>query len=134
MLRAVRRECAREHRLRSRDELATGREGAACALPPGGRACFAQPYGTTRLAASVASGRRLAPWSLDWIVGAMLATHAEFGALDERAATATPGVAIDERTRRAMQLRRMRELVALARQTEYYAREPATPGAGGACT
>jgi phenylacetate-coenzyme A ligase PaaK-like adenylate-forming protein len=78
---------------------------------------------TTRLAASVALGRRFAPWSLDWIVGAMLATHAEFGALDERAVPTSPGAAIDEASRRAIQLRRMRELVSRARHTPYYARE-----------
>jgi phenylacetate-CoA ligase len=81
---------------------------------------------TTRLAASVALGRRLAPWSLDWIVSAMLATHAEFGALDARLATGAPAAAIDERSLRDVQLRRVRELIALAHQTGYYAGELAT--------
>ena len=65
----------------------------------------------TRLAASVALGRRLAPWSLDWIVAAMLATRAEFGELDGRAVTAATSAGLDESTRRAIQLRRMRALV-----------------------
>ena len=92
--------------------------------PPTGRSNMLRAaLATARFAASIALGRRLAPWSLDWMLSAMLATRAEFGALEERASTASREVAIDEKTRRAIQLRRMRELVRQARHTAYYARE-----------
>ena len=89
--------------------------------PTGGPRMIRAAVATARLAASLALGRRFAPWSLDWIVRAMLDTRAEFGALDERAVPSSPRIAIDERSRRAIQLRRTRELVSRARHTPYYA-------------
>ena len=76
-----------------------------------------------RLAASVAFGVPFAPWSLDRLVDALLATRREFGAVAPEGAELLTGVALDDETRRELQLRRFRQqAVRGARETAYYGR------------
>ena len=61
--------------------------------------------------------------SLDRLVDALLATHREFGAVASEGAELLGGPALDEETRREMQLRRFRTQAArAARETAYYRR------------
>jgi phenylacetate-CoA ligase len=74
-----------------------------------------------RLAASVAFGVPFAPWSLDRLVDALLATRREFGAVSSGGADLVTGVPLDDETRRELQLRRFRQqAVRGARETAYY--------------
>jgi phenylacetate-CoA ligase len=76
-----------------------------------------------RLAASVALGVPFAPWALDRLVEALLATRHEFGAVAPEGAELVTGAALDDETRRAMALRRFRQqAVRGARETAYYGR------------
>ncbi len=76
-----------------------------------------------RLAASVAFGVPLAPWALDRLVDALLATRREFGAAAPAGADLLTGVALDDETRRDLQLRRFRQQAGRgARETAYYGR------------
>ena len=74
-----------------------------------------------RLAASVALGVPFAPWALDRLVDALLATRREFGAVAPAGAELVTGAALDDATRREAQLRRFRQqAVRGARETAYY--------------
>ena len=74
-----------------------------------------------RYVASVAFGRPFASRSLDRLVDAVLATYHEFGAIAPDGAELLGGPALDEQTRREMQLRRFRaQAVRAARETPYY--------------
>ena len=76
-----------------------------------------------RLAASVAFGVPLAPWSLDRLVDALLATRREFGAVAAEETDLLTGAALDDETRRDLQLRRFRQQAGRgARETAYYGR------------
>jgi phenylacetate-coenzyme A ligase PaaK-like adenylate-forming protein len=76
-----------------------------------------------RLAASVAFGVPFAPWSLDRLVDALLATRREFGAVSSEGADLVTGVTLDDTTRRELQLHRFRQqAVRGARETAYYGR------------
>jgi len=79
-----------------------------------------------RLAASVGFGTPFALWSLDRLVDALLATRREFGAGAGGGAAETElltGPALDEATRRDLQLRRFRQQATRgARETAYYGR------------
>ena len=74
-----------------------------------------------RLAASVAFGVRFAPWALERLVESLLATRREFGAVAPEGAELLTGVALDDESRRELQLRRFRQQAARgARETAYY--------------
>lgn len=75
-----------------------------------------------RFAASLALGLPLAPWALDRLVRAALATHREFGGVAD-AGEVVGGPALDADTRRAVQSRRFRQQARrAARETAYYGR------------
>jgi phenylacetate-CoA ligase len=75
-----------------------------------------------RVAASLVFGVPFAPWSLDTLVAAARDTRREFGSLDREGADLLMGPALDEKTRREMQLRRFRSQAQRAvRETPYYA-------------
>src|SRR4051794_17849859 len=66
-------------------------------------------------------GWRFSGRSLDTIIEAMLATRREFGSIGADGAELLSGPALDEETRREMQLRRFRKQAGrAARQTRYY--------------
>src|SRR5262249_6665020 len=76
-----------------------------------------------RYTASVVFGLPFSARSLDRLVDALLATHREFGALAPEGAEVLVGPALDEQTRRKMQLRRFHAQAArAARETAYYRR------------
>jgi phenylacetate-CoA ligase len=76
-----------------------------------------------RVVASVAFGLPFAPWSLDRLVDAARATHREFGALGAEGEELVGGPALDDETRRAVQLRRFRaQARRAAGQTAHYRR------------
>lgn len=76
-----------------------------------------------RFAASVLLGRPFALWSLDWLLEAVRDTRREFGAVGSEAAEMLGEVALDEETRREVQLRRFRsQAVRGTRETAYYSR------------
>jgi phenylacetate-coenzyme A ligase PaaK-like adenylate-forming protein len=76
-----------------------------------------------RYTASVVFGLPFSARSLDRLVDALLATHHEFGAVAPDGAELLGGPALDEETRREMQLRRFRAQAArAARETPYYRR------------
>jgi phenylacetate-coenzyme A ligase PaaK-like adenylate-forming protein len=76
-----------------------------------------------RLAASVAFGVPFAPWSLDRLVDALLATRREFGAVSAEEGDLLTGASLDDEMRRDLQLRRFRQqAVRGARETAYYGR------------
>jgi len=76
-----------------------------------------------RLAASVAFGLPLAPWAIDRLIEALLATRREFGAAGPEGTGLVPAETLDDVTRREMQLRRVRQqAVRGARETAYYGR------------
>jgi phenylacetate-CoA ligase len=78
-------------------------------------------FAQLRFAASMLFGIRFSQRSLDRIIDAMLATRHEFGSIGEEAGELTAGPALDEETRRDMQLRRFRKQAArAARETPYY--------------
>jgi phenylacetate-coenzyme A ligase PaaK-like adenylate-forming protein len=82
-----------------------------------------------RFAASLASGKPFALWSLEWLIAALRDTRREFGAIGPEGAEVVRGPALDEATRREMQIRRFRAQAKLAaRDTEYYGRLFATLG------
>jgi phenylacetate-coenzyme A ligase PaaK-like adenylate-forming protein len=84
---------------------------------------FAAVVAQLRLAASIAFGLPFDPASLDRLVDALLATRREFGAVPAEGADLVTGVALDDETRRAMQLRRFRQQAGRgARETAYYGR------------
>jgi phenylacetate-coenzyme A ligase PaaK-like adenylate-forming protein len=74
-----------------------------------------------RFAASVLLGRPFALWSLDWLLEGVRDSRREFGAVGAEAAELIAGPALDEETRREVQLRRFRDqAVRAARETDYY--------------
>jgi phenylacetate-CoA ligase len=74
-----------------------------------------------RYTASVVFGLPFSTRSLDRLVDALLATHREFGAVAPDGAELLRGPALDEETRREVQLRRFRTQAArAARETAYY--------------
>jgi phenylacetate-coenzyme A ligase PaaK-like adenylate-forming protein len=74
-----------------------------------------------RFAASMVFGIPFAKWSLDRLVDAVRDTHCEFGAIRSEGAELLAGPALDEETRRGVQLRRFRtQAVRAARETAYY--------------
>ena len=74
-----------------------------------------------RVAASLVFGISFAPWSLDALVAAARDTRRELGPLGLEAAELLDGPALDEGTRREMQLRRFRtQAQRAARETSYY--------------
>ncbi len=74
-----------------------------------------------RFALSVGLGLRFAPWSLDFLLDAVRATHREFGETDADGLELLHGPELDEETRRELQLRRFRKQAArAARDTVYY--------------
>jgi phenylacetate-CoA ligase len=75
-----------------------------------------------RFAASMLFGLPLSVGALERLVDAALATRREFGAIGPAAAEFLEGPALDEDTRRDMQLRRFRsQAVAASQETVYYA-------------
>jgi phenylacetate-CoA ligase len=74
-----------------------------------------------RFGASVVSGRRLHPRSVERIVAAMRETHREFGSLGSDVDELLAGPSLDKETREAMQARRFRALArrAAAETTAY---------------
>jgi phenylacetate-coenzyme A ligase PaaK-like adenylate-forming protein len=78
-------------------------------------------FAQLRFAASMLFGIRLSQRSLDRIIDGMLATRREFGAVGQDARGLTSGPALDEESRRDMQLRRFRRQAARAAgDTAYY--------------
>ena len=78
-------------------------------------------FAQIRFAASVVFGLPFAPWSLDRIADALLATRREFGAIGADGAEFVNGPPLDDETRRDVQIRRFRTLaVRGARETPYY--------------
>ena len=76
-----------------------------------------------RYTASVVFGLPFSARSLDRLVDALLATHREFGMVAPDGAELLGGPALDEETRREMQLRRFRtQVIRAARETAYYGR------------
>jgi phenylacetate-CoA ligase len=76
-----------------------------------------------RFAVSLASGKPFALWSLEWLIKALRDTRREFGAIGPEGAEVMRGPALDDATRREMQIRRFRTQAArAARDTEYYGR------------
>ncbi|HEY3231366.1 MAG TPA: AMP-binding protein [Roseiflexaceae bacterium] len=76
-----------------------------------------------RFAASMVFGLPFSARSLDRLVDALLATQGEFGTIGSEGAELLGGPALDEETRRAIQLRRFRtQAVRGARETPYYGR------------
>jgi len=76
-----------------------------------------------RYTASVVFGLPFSARSLDRLVGALLATRREFGAIAPEGAELLGGPALDEQTRREIQLRRFRTQAGRAgRETPYYGR------------
>jgi phenylacetate-CoA ligase len=76
-----------------------------------------------RYAASVVFGLPFSSRSLDRIVDALLATYHEFGAVAREDAELLGAPALDEQTRRDVQLRRFRaQALRAARETPYYRR------------
>jgi len=74
-----------------------------------------------RYTVSVVFGLPFSARSLDRLVDALLATHQEFGVIAPEGAELLGGPALDEETRREMQLRRFRTQAArAARDTVYY--------------
>ena len=74
-----------------------------------------------RSAYSLALGKPFALWSLEWLIGALHATRREFGTISSEAAAAVTGPALDDGTRRELQLRRFRaQAVRAAHATPYY--------------
>src|SRR5258708_37063950 len=61
-----------------------------------------------RFAASLVFGMRFSPRSLEQLVASLRATQHEFGTIGSEGATLLGGPTLDEETRRAMQLRRLR--------------------------
>jgi phenylacetate-coenzyme A ligase PaaK-like adenylate-forming protein len=75
-----------------------------------------------RLAFALLTGRPIPPWTLSALTDAAIATRREFGEIGG-AAEAIAGPALDETTRREVQLRRFRRQAALAAtETAYYRR------------
>jgi phenylacetate-CoA ligase len=82
-----------------------------------------------RFAASLASGKPFALWSLEWLIAALRDTRREFGAIGPEGAEVVRGPSLDDATRREMQIRRFRAQAArAARDTEYYSNLFATLG------
>src|SRR5215216_4192984 len=76
-----------------------------------------------RYTASVVFGLPFSARSLDRLVDALVATHREFGAVAPEGAELLGGPALDEETRREIQLRRFRTQAGrAARETPYYGR------------
>ncbi|HEX2027880.1 MAG TPA: AMP-binding protein [Nitriliruptorales bacterium] len=74
-----------------------------------------------RFGASMALGVRFSPRSLERVVTAMRDTKHEFGSIGAGAGDLISGPALDEQTRREVQLRRFRQqVIRAARETEYY--------------
>jgi phenylacetate-coenzyme A ligase PaaK-like adenylate-forming protein len=74
-----------------------------------------------RFVGSVAFGLPFAQWSLDRLVAAALATQREFGGIGAEGGELLGGPALDEETRRQVQLRRFRaQARRAARETTYY--------------
>jgi phenylacetate-coenzyme A ligase PaaK-like adenylate-forming protein len=79
-------------------------------------------FAQLRFAASVLFGIRFSRRAFDRIIDGMLATRREFGVVGEEARELTAGPALDEESRRDMQLRRFRKQAARAAgRTPYYA-------------
>jgi phenylacetate-CoA ligase len=75
-----------------------------------------------RFATSMLFGRPFSLRSLDRIIDAMLDTYCEFGSIGSEGKEMLQGPALDEETRREVQLRRFRKQAAhAARHTRYYA-------------
>jgi phenylacetate-coenzyme A ligase PaaK-like adenylate-forming protein len=73
--------------------------------------------------ASIALGRPFSQWALDRLIAGAQETQREFGAVGSDGADFLRGPALDEDTRRGMQLRRFRtQAVRGARETAYYGR------------
>jgi phenylacetate-coenzyme A ligase PaaK-like adenylate-forming protein len=80
-------------------------------------------FAQLRFATSVVFGIPFSVRSLDRLVDGLLATQREFGAIGAQGADMLAGPALDDETRREMQLRRFRSQAArAARETAYYAR------------
>ncbi len=78
-------------------------------------------YDQLRFAASVVFGFPFNQRSLERLIGALLATQREFGAIGAEAGELLAGPVPDEETRREVQLRRFRtQAVRAARETAYY--------------
>jgi phenylacetate-coenzyme A ligase PaaK-like adenylate-forming protein len=76
-----------------------------------------------RFAYSLLAGKPFALWSLDWLLEGVRDTRREFGAVGSEAAELVEGPALDDATRREVQLRRFRgQAVRGARETVYYKR------------
>ncbi|MFQ6030355.1 MAG: phenylacetate--CoA ligase family protein [Dehalococcoidia bacterium] len=73
-----------------------------------------------RFAASIALGMQFSFWSLDRLVSAMGDTRQEFGSIGPDGAEVIGGPALDEDTRRQVQLRRFRKQAGRAQGTTYY--------------
>ena len=74
-----------------------------------------------RLGTSLLFGTRFSQRAMDKIIDGMLATRREFGSIGREARELTTGPALDEETRRDMQLRRFRKQAArAATSTPYY--------------
>lgn len=75
-----------------------------------------------RFAVSLAFGKPFALWSLEWLIKALRDTRHEFGTVEPEGAELVSGPALDEATRREMQLRCFRAQATRAgRDTTYYA-------------
>src|SRR4051794_35606037 len=78
-------------------------------------------FAQLRYAASVAFGRRFSLSSLDRLISAIKDTQAEFGGLGSESAELLGGPALDDETRREMQLSRFKKQARIAAlETPYY--------------
>ena len=78
-------------------------------------------FAQIRFALAVATGRSLPGWALDRLIADALATVREFGGVGPDGPEAVAGPALDESTRRAVQLRRFRaQATRAARETAFY--------------
>jgi phenylacetate-coenzyme A ligase PaaK-like adenylate-forming protein len=78
-------------------------------------------FAQIRFAASVVFGLSFAPWSLDRIADALLARQRKFGAIGADKAKFVVGPALDDETRRDVQIRRFRtQAMRGASETPYY--------------
>lgn len=78
-------------------------------------------FAQIHFAASVVFGLPFAPWSLDRIADALLATRHEFGAIGADGAEFVSGPPLDDETRRDVQIRRFRtQAVRGTSETPYY--------------
>jgi phenylacetate-CoA ligase len=75
-----------------------------------------------RFTASLVFGIPFAPWSLDWLIDALQASWHEFGKSELPGAELLAAPALDDDTRRALQLSRFRaQATRAAHHTDYYA-------------